>query len=229
MERNKADMDQLMRAIETRLGQRTPWQEWPGGWRDDIESALIDAVFSARAVYRSAGGKGVYDQVLRWQGRRSRATFTLVALREEIDEVRPQQWATEFGNRQLSPSRPSAAPGGATKAAAVRQAADVLSEQVEISSASSVTEANVAEVRRSMRTVQGVGFATAEYFLMLLGWPGVKPDRMIHRFLRDALGQPLSDAEAKEAISRAAASLGVPERDLDHAIWHYESLRASTR
>jgi hypothetical protein len=24
------------------------WTKWPGGWRGDIESALIDAVFSAR-------------------------------------------------------------------------------------------------------------------------------------------------------------------------------------
>ena len=43
------------------------WTKWPGGWPDDIESALIDAVFSARAIYRSKRGRGISRKIADWQ------------------------------------------------------------------------------------------------------------------------------------------------------------------
>jgi hypothetical protein len=47
------------------------WARWPGGWPGDIESALVDAVFSARAVYKSNHGRGIYFKVVAWQRRRT--------------------------------------------------------------------------------------------------------------------------------------------------------------
>jgi len=77
-----------------------------------------------------------------------------------------------------------------------------------------------------MQGVSGIGYATANYFLMLLGAPGVKPDRMIHRFLTDATGRTFTNAEAERVLLAAAERLGVKPDDLDHACWSYESERA---
>ncbi len=77
--------------------------------------------------------------------------------------------------------------------------------------------------------VPGIGYATANYFFMLLGAPGVKPDRMIHRFLTAAIGHDVSNEVAEAAIWSAATRLGVQPNELDHAIWRYESDKATRR
>ncbi len=58
---------------------------------------------------------------------------------------------------------------------------------------------------------------------MLLGAPGVKPDRMIHRFLRHAAGHRFSNTAAEKAIRTVAALLGSKPHELDHAIWKFQS------
>ena len=60
--------------------------------------------------------------------------------------------------------------------------------QEDINIAGHITAANTATAKRVFQSVPGIGYATASYFLMLLGAPGIKPDRMIHRFLQDATG-----------------------------------------
>ncbi len=52
--------------------------------------------------------------------------------------------------------------------------------------AEQITDENAHKVKGTVMSVQGIGFATANYFLMLLGRSGVKPDRMVHKFLKDA-------------------------------------------
>ena len=138
-------------------------------------------------------------------------------------------WASEtIRNTQHSPRRSDTAPEGPSKAAAVLEGAErLLSLDPPINSALDVTEANVAAVRFALMGVDGIGYATANYFTMLLGFPGVKPDRMIHRFLRDALGHDLSDAQAARIVTAAAERLKQTEHDLDHAIWNWESERAA--
>jgi len=113
------------------------------------------------------------------------------ALVREIDLVGPEQRADEFGNRQASPSRPMTAPGGRTKAAAVLQAARSLGADAAVDGVDDVNIGNVAYVQRVLRSVPGIGYATSSYFAMLLDYPGLKPDRMIHGFVRRALGHAL--------------------------------------
>jgi hypothetical protein len=200
------------------------WTKWPGGWRGDIESALVDAVFSARARYQAVLGR-----VRTWQSTRGRSAYSLEALAAEIDELGVDEWAVRFGNRQLSPSRSAGAPRGRTKAATIRQACDnLLGER--INTDGDITAANADTVRASLLSVPGLGYATANYFFMLLGAPGVKPDRMIHRFLRNAVGaeaNAFDDERAELAIRDAAGRLGVQPQELDHAIWRFESERAA--
>lgn len=92
--------------------------------------------------------------------------------------------------------------------------------------ASHIDACNAEEVKQALRVVSGVGYATAGYFLMLLGAPGVKPDRMIHRFLKEATGHTFTGAEADQVIGCIARALDVQPYELDHAIWRYEGERS---
>ena len=84
-------------------------------------------------------------------------------------------------------------------------------------------------VKSTLRSVSGIGYATSNYFLILLGVPGIKPDRMIDRFLKDAAGRTFANVDAVEVLRAVAANLGVQEHELDHAIWAYERARARRR
>lgn len=221
-----ADLDTLTRTIKGTLGSAERWTPWPGGWKAEISTALIDAVYSARATYWTANSKGILANVRSWRERADSQPLrnSLRALAGDIASRSPARWAEEFGNSQTSPGRRSSDPGGATKAAAVLEASLVLvNADPLIDRAENVKDHNVAHVQRLVISVPGIGYATASYFAMLLGHPGVKPDRMIHGFLQRALGHRLSDASAAKLVTAAARHLDVDETKLDHAIWSYES------
>jgi hypothetical protein len=115
------------------------------------------------------------------------------------------------------------------KSAPVLEAAINL-RALSIDSAAEITDENAAAAKAALRSVQGIGFATTNYFLMLLGRPGVKPDRMIRRFLVDATDQGWTNAQANDLVVAAAAQIGargVAPHELDHAIWSFESRKAA--
>ncbi len=62
-----------------------------------------------------------------------------------------------------------------------------------------------------------------DYFLMLSGLAGVKADRMVRRFVAEALGldgeQSVSQSRAATAVTEAANKLGLDPRVVDYAIW----------
>ncbi|MET3808381.1 hypothetical protein ABIB25_005410 [Nakamurella sp. UYEF19] len=71
---------------------------------------------------------------------------------------------------------------------------------------------------------QGSGI-TWRYGLMLAGVDGVKPDRMIKRFVADALGmnwKKMTALFAQSAVIEAAAALHLTATALDHAIWSWQ-------
>lgn len=177
------------------------------------------------AIYRSKRGRGIYPKIVAWRQARLRQSWTLDALVAEIDTVGVADWARKFGSLQVSPHRPASSPFGRTKAATVRQAAAALHEWG-INHASQISGSNAADTKLTLRSVPGIGYATANYFLMLLGAPGVKPDRMIHRSLIEAAGHAFTNAQAERVTVAAAENLGVQPHELDHAIWSFESGRS---
>jgi hypothetical protein len=218
-------VDATLRHVAATIGEPSNWCNWPGGWPGDIEAALVDAIYSARATYDGAAGKGVGARVVTWRATRTRSTYSLTQLISEIDSVGISDWAKAFGNQQHSPGRRDSAEGGSLKAAAIKEAAQsLLSQGIDV--AADVFLTDPKHVWKSLQTVSGVGYATANYFLMLLGAPGVKPDRMIHRFLTDATGLTFTNPDAERVLLAAAERLKVAPHDLDHAIWSYESKRA---
>jgi hypothetical protein len=207
----------------------TRWADWPGGWPGQIGTALVDAVYSARATYLTKHGNGVLPLVRAWQASAGNSCTSLSALANEIMGAGAYEWANALGNKQHSPRRSSSAEGGPWKSAAVLEAALRLQE-LPVDTAEQITDENAHKVKGTVMSVQGIGFATANYFLMLLGRSGVKPDRMVHKFLKDATLATWSNAAASDLVVRAAQSIGGLEpHELDHAIWRYESKLAADR
>jgi hypothetical protein len=72
-------------------------------------------------------------------------------------------------------------------------------------------------------TIKGQGSGISfGYFMMLLGQDGIKPDRMIIRFLEKALASKVSTDEAREMLAEVALKLSLSQIQLDHAIWNYQ-------
>lgn len=68
---------------------------------------------------------------------------------------------------------------------------------------------------------------TWNYVLMLCGLPGVKADRMIRRYVTNALDMPklIGAQDASRLLEQAGDQLDVHYTKLDHTIWRFESKR----
>jgi hypothetical protein len=70
--------------------------------------------------------------------------------------------------------------------------------------------------------IKGLGTAVYHGLVMRLGVETVKPDVHILRFVSDAIGRPVNELEAVEALEEAAKRLDLSARTLDWSIWEYQ-------
>jgi hypothetical protein len=70
--------------------------------------------------------------------------------------------------------------------------------------------------------IKGLGTAVYHGLVMRLGVETVKPDVHILRFVSDAIGRPVNELEAVEALEQVAQRLGLSARTLDWSIWEYQ-------
>lgn len=212
------DLESVVQHVKTVVGH-LDGSEAPPGWRDQVNCALIDAVFSARARYGTAD-TGVRQTVKRW-ATDGRPSDDLTALAAYDDK--PADLAELLDNRQHVPG------GWSTKAAAVARAASQLIK-IDVTSARDVVEAGderFMEIKSAVTSVKGIGEVTFTYFGMLLGRPDVKADLHIRRFVTNALAGPIgtstdgivSPHRARMLLNKAARSIGVDPITLDHAVW----------
>lgn len=84
-----------------------------------------------------------------------------------------------------------------------------------------------SELREAWQQIPGQRSSLTgwRYLLLLAGKQEVKPDRMILRFVADAVGRDVREDEAAELVSAAAGLLEVQARELDYQIWQYQSGR----
>lgn len=201
-----SDVQQLVRFITDELPRDT-WAPWPGGWPDQIEAALIDAVLSISAKYGTAKN-GVRGAVAHYRvavgSDRPNDLGTLAA-------YDPEQLQVVLNNQKVS---------GRTKASAIVEAANNLLA-AGVNSAADLDPRNPAH-KKAYTDVHGLGWVTWEYFGMLLGKPGIKADRWIIRFVNRALCREAPAAEARSLLIEAARELNATPTELDHAIWAYE-------
>lgn len=183
------------------------WAAWPGGWPDQIEAALIDAVLSIRAQYGQEHN-GVRGAVRQWREHRGTPCPDDLSVLAGTDAV---VLTGIVGRQKLS--------GGASKADAIVEAARNLSN-LGVRHAADVNPDSTGQ-KLAYTDVVGLGAVTWEYFLMLLGRPGVKADRWIVSFVSQALSRTVSPDESRDLVKAAAAELDVDPKNLDHAIWSH--------
>jgi len=70
--------------------------------------------------------------------------------------------------------------------------------------------------------IKGLGTAVYHGLVMRLGVETVKPDVHILRFVAGAIGRPVNELEAVEALEEVAKRLGLSPRTLDWSIWEYQ-------
>lgn len=215
-----SDLDRLRTHVKRTLGPPARWPEHPGGWRNEIEAALIDAILSANARYGGAHS-GVRGAVARWrESQGDRQLDDLEALQLWVGTQGSEAFTDVLGNRQFVPGRGSRP----RKAEAIIATAEGLRT-------AGVLHASDVERDKHMTTftgTRGVGPITWHYFLMLLNIPGIKADRMIVRFVASALRRSPREIAPKEAetlLLDVAGQLGVSPTELDYAAWTYQRRR----
>ncbi|MCZ4537946.1 hypothetical protein QBL07_000135 (plasmid) [Gordonia rubripertincta] len=198
----------------------------PPGYRDALALCVIDSVQSTGVNYSS-----VENVVARYRShRRERGgdpnadgVAELLATFDELDGA--NGWAQKIGNNNRTSTS-----SGVLKSEAILDAARVL-DSAGISTAADLreaaqNEAQLARIRVGWCAVTGQSSGiTWHYMQMLAGIPGVKPDRMICRFVADALGLPrrgVTPQFSLEILTAAATDMGMSPTDLDHAVWQYQ-------
>jgi len=198
---------------------------YPGGWPNEISTALVDAVYSIMAKYTAADStKGVEGRL-----RTFRQTYPQV--------LNDLQFLVDLGEAPIREVMGNGKVGRSDirhKSVAIIEAAtNFLAMEPPVRTSSSFLVADQAKLKREYCAVHGLGWVTFEYLCMNLGVPGVKADTMIVRFINEALakkGLPsVSPTEARELTVAAHEASGRSEglTNFDHAIWLTESERVN--
>lgn len=197
---------------------------WPGGWPEELGTALVEAVYSIQATYNAKDPKrGVAGRLRTFRTDHPEARNDLGVLttigEERIREI--------MGDTKVSRGRKY-------KSVAVLEAAENLrSLSPAVNAAGDFRKADPNEVQRAYTSVNGLGWVTFDYLGMLLGRPGVKSDVMINRFVNEALAAedlPGVSREQSKALLTAVQEQDAPAENLtflDHAIWLHEQDRAA--
>lgn len=214
--------DQHVQAVAAAVAG-LPEAPWPGGY-PELGLCILDAIWSVNAKYKTT----VIPVLDRYRAHRPQA---------ERDDARalvraigsaggPEAFAINVvKNRQRTSTR-----SGILKAEAVLLAAQAMIDGGAANSEAlraSLSAGNYESLRDAWCSVRGQSSGvTWRYFLMLAGLDGVKPDRMVRRFLDETLGPDTkSDAQVVALINGAAKSLGLSSTTVDHRIWSAMSTR----
>lgn len=202
------DVDVLQTAIEEKLPQ--PWSEWPGGYPDEIEIALLDAVLSIQAAYgqRHNGVRGATARYRESVGGGPLDDLTRLAGYDA------ESLAGILQNDQQTSGRSKAS-------AAVEAASNLVTAGV-----THAADLDPDAHKRAYTSVHGLGKVTWEYFTMLLGKPGVKADTWVTRWVSEQVGRSLNPTEAGALVREVAGRLDNASgaaspllTRLDHQIW----------
>jgi hypothetical protein len=225
------EADMLLSHIRSTLGDVSARSAGEEERYSCLAYCVVDAVFSIGVRYESTL-RTVSDFcswcLLKENGAQDVREYSIA---EFLEDLRPYEnrWdalADEvFRNRQRTSSR-----SGILKAEAVYRFAKALHQN----GVNVITDsADVSRIKRCMEAIltipgQGSGISF-KYFLMLAGHDGfVKPDRMVMRFVADALRLRSVDSNVAEDLVQKIAEALRPEfprltaSRLDYAIWQYQ-------
>jgi hypothetical protein len=225
------DADRLVAHIRRTLTDLNSPPSDPAYEYSSVPLCVIDAVFSIGVRYESTERTVTeFCDRFGWQ-RDGRGREKEHSITEFVRIMRPYENRWEdmacdvFRNRQRTSSR-----SGILKAEATYRFAKVLQE-FGIENFEDVLRSGLRDdLRRASKVIPGQGSGLSyAYFLILAGNEnGVKADRMVTRFIADALGKRSVDSEmAEELVRNASAALRnefprlVPS-SLDNKIWKYQ-------
>lgn len=199
--------------------------EAPKGYPDSLALCIVDSIQSTGVRY-PAVEKVVarYRSYRRDRGGDPNIDGTAELLDTFKDCGGPDGWSKKIGNGHRTSTRA----GAPLKAVAIHDAANVLAAEG-ITSSAGLREADSSrrkEIEAAWRKVVGQRSGiTWRYAGMLAGVDGVKPDRMICRFVADSLVVKRSTVTTEFAaaiVEAAADELGMTAFALDHAIWRFQ-------
>ena len=190
----------------------------------------IDSVYSIGARYEST--ERTVSNFCKWRNWDEKQLLTKreYAIVDFLQDLQPyeNQWdrlAEEvFQNRQRTSPR-----SGILKAEAVYRFATALAKSEIDIIADAMDVKRMCHLENAIKTIPGQRSGISyKYFCMLAGNDNfVKPDRMVMRFVAEALGVPLDSVKSELAetlIIEAAQALKLTARRLDYEIWQYQRL-----
>ena len=216
------DIERVLRV----LGDASDW-DIPQGYRSSLGLCVVDSIWSVGIRYQTV--EKVLDRYLKARGfdtglkNAQRCLDGPSALLEWFHSIggkasfyEPFAEAVKNWNRTSSVS-------GVLKAEAVIQACFLL-DSMRIDSTKQLIE-NAALIEQRWRTeVHGQASGISwKYLLMLAGQSGVKPDRMVMRFMRRmGVGVEISPDEFVLAIAKKIDRDDIDATAVDHRIWLIE-------
>ncbi len=226
-----SEIDKLVAHIRSRLTDLNAAPTDAAYEYASVPLCVIDAVFSIGVRYESTERTVTeFCERYRWQrdgrGRTKEHTVSEFVKILEPYENRWEEMADHvFRNRQRTSTR-----SGILKAEATFKFAKAL-KQFDIETFADVLKSGLRnELRQAIKTIPGQSSGLSyAYFLILAGnQDGVKPDRMVTRFVADALGvRNVSPELAEELVRSASRTLRVEfprlvPSSLDNKIWKYQ-------
>ncbi len=217
------EIKSLVEYCETHLGDPELWTT-PDGYPNSLALCIIDALYSTGSHYSS-----VVNVIERYKASRGTKDGAVALAQSIRDAGGARGWATSIAHN-LKPA--NTRPGALLKAEIIEQAADLMIKHGidTVPDFISHVEGDLASnpVQKDWKKLpsQSSGI-TYSYLLMLTGLPSVRPDRMILRFLGQALGNDsaVDPQTAVELISETAKAMKVDPRALDHIAWRAASGR----
>jgi hypothetical protein len=192
---DRADLVAVVAATRT-----VPSVPYPGGWRGEIEAALIDADLSIRARY-GAAETGVRGSIKRYRDHVGARLNDL----ERSAAYEPTTLATVLANQQAS--------GGQTKATAIVGASRNLTS-LGVRGAGDLDPCDPTH-RAAYTRVRGLGWVTWDYFLMNVGHPGVKADTWVIRWVESVLGRASTGEATRDWRASPPPAVQISRRSVD--------------
>jgi hypothetical protein len=202
----------------------------PDGYPDSLALCIVDSVQSTMVRYSTV------EKVLRNYRayRRDQGgdpnTDTAVDLAATFAHLKGHvAWAKRIGTG----NKTSTHKGAPLKAYAIEAEANAMIDLDVVTTQDLRTAAEdpdeLERVKKAWLEVPGQSRGvTWHYVQMLAGMPGIKPDRMITRFVAKALDRPLKTITPSfcvEVLTAVAGELTMTGSELDHAIWNYQRAR----
>ncbi|SNS74731.1 hypothetical protein [Rhodococcoides kyotonense] len=185
---------------------------WFPGWQGEIEAALLDSVFSARATYGTERN-GVRRVITRWREHRATDLLDdLSFLAQFVDD--PDNLADILGNRQR------VAGNSTTKAEAAAKAAAALMEvgvdrSADLADASSRQFMDQAD---AFTSIAGIGAKTWRCMMFVVGIRDQDMSPLV-AFVSGAIGEEVDECGTHELMHAAARELGSDLATVEHALW----------